>query len=69
LTSDENTPNSIRNIVASYIAQVINGADPRFDTLKEIADWIIANPQTGVGGVLTRLQSLETRMSILEAKV
>lgn len=40
LTAGDTTPGS----VAYQIAQVVAGADASFDTLKEIADWIIAHP-------------------------
>lgn len=41
LTAGSTTPGS----VAYQIAQVVANADEDFDTLKEIADWIIAHPE------------------------
>jgi len=41
LNGDANVTNSVRNIVANYITELVAGANASFDTLKEIADWII----------------------------
>lgn len=42
LNGDKNVPGS----VAFQIAEIVAGADADFDTLKEIADWIAAHPES-----------------------
>lgn len=37
------TNSTVRQIATDVVAEVINGADDSFDTLKEIADWILAH--------------------------
>ena len=47
-----NGASSVEGSVAFQIAQIVAGADENFDTLKEIADWIAAHPES-----VTALQS------------
>lgn len=37
---------SVRAIAAEEVALIVNGADTAYDTLKEIADWIAAHPES-----------------------
>ena len=39
----EDTGKSVRSVSAEEVAKIVNGADTRYDTLKEIADWIISD--------------------------
>ena len=41
-----NSDSSVEGSVAYQIAQIVAGADGNFDTLKEIADWIAAHPES-----------------------
>lgn len=36
----------VNTLIANAIAEVVGGADASFDTLKEIADWILAHPES-----------------------
>ena len=58
-------------LVADAIAEVVASADTSFDTLKEIADWIL-NDTTGAAGMANDIESLkninaDTRLEALEA--
>lgn len=48
--------------VAYQIAQIVAGADARFDTLKEIADWIISDT-TGAAKMASDILALQNEMS------
>lgn len=45
--------------MAEGIASVVAGADAKFDTLKEIADWI-TNDTTGAASMANKIKALET---------
>lgn len=65
LNGSASVTNSVRNIVATYIAELVAGADASFDTLKEIADWIIqhssdaAQMNSTINSNTTRIKALE----------
>lgn len=67
LNGNESVPNSVKNIAAQYIANVVNNAPAAFDTLKEIADWI-ANAENGqaAGSIAARIAALENKVQTLE---
>ena len=48
--------------VAYQIAQIVAGADARYDTLKEIADWIISDT-TGAAKMASDILALQNEMS------
>lgn len=50
---------SVKAIAASAVAQIVDKADARFDTLKEIANWILSD-ETNTLDILTRLSALES---------
>lgn len=50
--------NTATGIVATKIAEVVAGADASFDTLKEIADWIL-NDTTGAANMANKIAALE----------
>ena len=62
LNGDAETVGSVANtatgIVATKIAEVVAGADAKFDTLKEIADWIL-NDTTGAANMANKIAALE----------
>lgn len=62
LNGDAETAGSVANtatgIVATKIAEVVAGADASFDTLKEIADWIL-NDTTGAANMANKIAALE----------
>lgn len=62
LQGDVNTSGSIRNIAtaiaAAEIAKVVANADSDFDTLKEIADWIL-NDTTGAADMANDIAALQ----------
>ena len=62
LQGDVNTEGSVRNIAtaiaAAEIAKVVAGADKDFDTLKEIADWIL-NDTTGAADMANDISALQ----------
>ena len=50
---------SVKAIVASAVAKIVDEADERFNTLKEIANWILSD-ETNTLDILTRLSALES---------
>ena len=59
LNADANTDGSVSKKVVEGIASVVAGADASFDTLKEIADWIV-NDTTGAASMANKINALET---------
>ena len=65
------TKGEIRQISAEEVAKIVNSADTSYDTLKEIADWII-NDTTGSAQMANDIESLkavsaDTRLNTIEA--
>lgn len=58
LNGDGAVEGSVTKKVAEGIASVIAGADASFDTLKEIADWIL-NDTTGAASMANKIKALE----------
>ena len=68
----EDTGKSVRSVSAEEVAKIVNGADTRYDTLKEIADWIISDT-TGSAQMANDISALkavsaDTRLKTLESK-
>lgn len=59
LNGDDAVEGSVTKKVAEGIASVVAGADASFDTLKEIADWIV-NDVTGAASMANKISALET---------
>ena len=59
LNGDSAVEGSVSKKVAEGIASVVAGADASFDTLKEIADWIV-NDVTGAASMANKIKALET---------
>ena len=55
---------NVEGSVAYQIAQIVAGADTRFDTLKEIADWIL-NDTTGATKMANDIAGLKTLVGTL----
>ena len=51
---------------AKAVAAVVAGADSDFDTLKEVADWIMSDT-TGAAALQTNVSELKTKVSTLES--
>ena len=75
----KDTGKSVRSVSAEEVAKIVNSADTRYDTLKEIADWIIsdttgsaqmANDISALKAISagTRLDTLESKSHTLESK-
>ena len=67
----EDTGKSVRSVSAEEVAKIVNGADTRYDTLKEIADWIISDT-TGAASMANDINALkaisaDTRLETLES--
>ena len=68
----KDTGKSVRSVSAEEVAKIVNGADTRYDTLKEIADWIISDT-TGSAQMANDISALKaisagTRLDTLESK-
>ena len=65
LNGDANTAGSIANtatsIAAAKVAEIVANADADFDTLKEIADWIL-NDTTGAADMANDIAALQAQM-------
>lgn len=64
---------SIRQILAEEVAKIVNSADTKYDTLKEISDWIL-NDTTGAASMANDIANLksvsaDTRISTIENKL
>ena len=69
-SADSITVSQVEEITALKIAEIVNSADTSYDTLKEIADWIL-NDTTGAAALANDVKELKeisasTRLSILE---
>ena len=56
------------SIAATKVAEIVAGADAKFDTLKEIADWILTDT-TGAAGMAADIDALEAKMAGVEETV
>ena len=51
----------MRAVAAEVVAGIVDGAPETFDTLKEIADWIL-NDTTGAADMANDIKALEDKM-------
>lgn len=58
------TTREIREIASEEIVKIVNSADSRYDTLKEISDWIL-NDTTGAASMANDIQSLKAQLNAL----
>ena len=72
LNGDAETAGSVANtatsVAAAKVAEIVAGADADFDTLKEIADWIL-NDTTGAADMANDIKALEDKMVGIEETV
>ena len=72
LNGDAETAGSVANtattIAAAKVAEIVAGANANFDTLKEIADWIL-NDTTGAADMANDIKALEAKMVGVEDTV
>ena len=72
LNGDAETAGSVANtattIAAAKVAEIVAGANADFDTLKEIADWIL-NDTTGAADMANDIKALEAKMVGVEDTV
>lgn len=54
---------SVRTISAEEVAKIVAGADQSYDTLKEIADWIMSDT-TGAAKMATDITALQTKLEL-----
>ena len=59
------TDTTAKSAAAEAVAAVVAGADSDFDTLKEVADWIMSDT-TGAAALQTDVAGLKTKVSTLE---
>lgn len=62
ITIDPISEEEVRMIVSEEIAEIIDSADTRFDTLKEIADWIISDT-TGAAKMANDIAAISSSTS------
>lgn len=72
LNGDAETAGSVANtattIAAAKVAEIVANADADFDTLKEIADWIL-NDTTGAADMANDIAALEAKMAGIDETV
>lgn len=72
LNSDASVVGSVANtatsIAAAKVAEIVAGADASFDTLKEIADWIL-NDTTGAADMANDIKALQNQLVDIESTV
>ena len=54
--------NTATTVAAAKVAEIVAGADAKFDTLKEIADWILTDT-TGAAGMAADIDALEAKLA------
>ena len=60
--------NTATSIAAAKVAEIVANADADFDTLKEIADWIL-NDTTGAADMANDIKALQDKMVGIESTV
>ena len=68
LNSDETFVGSVAHTAAAKVAEIVAGADTKFDTLKEIADWI-TNDTTGAADMANDIAALQAQMDGIDETV
>ena len=72
LNGDAETAGSVANtatsVAAAKVAEIVAGANADFDTLKEIADWIL-NDTTGAADMANDIAALQAQMAGIESTV
>ena len=60
--------NTANAAAAAKVAEIVAGADAKFDTLKEIADWILTDT-TGAAGMAADIDALELKLAGVDTTV
>ena len=60
--------NTANAAAAAKVAEIVAGADAKFDTLKEIADWILTDT-TGAAGMAADIDALELKLAGIDTTV
>lgn len=60
--------NTANAAAATKVAEIVAGADAKFDTLKEIADWILTDT-TGAAGMAADIDALEAKLAGIDTTV
>ena len=60
--------NTANAAAAAKVAEIVAGADAKFDTLKEIADWILTDT-TGAAGMAADIDALEAKLAGVDTTV
>lgn len=60
----EDASKSMRTVASEEVAKIVAGADKDFDTLKEIADWIIAHPDS-VAAINKEIAAIKTSLGTI----
>lgn len=60
--------NTATTVAAAKVAEIVAGADAKFDTLKEIADWILTDT-TGAVGMAADIDALEAKLAGVDTTV
>ena len=60
--------NTANAAAAAKVAEIVAGADAKFDTLKEIADWILTDT-TGAAGMAADIDALEAKLAGIDTTV
>ena len=72
LNGDAETTGSVANtanaVAAAKVAEIVANADADFDTLKEIADWIL-NDTTGAADMANDIAALQAQMAGIDSTV
>jgi hypothetical protein len=72
LNGDADTAGSVANTAnaaaAAKVAEIVADADAKFDTLKEIADWILTDT-TGAAGMAADIDALEAKLAGVDTTV
>lgn len=72
LNGEESAEGSVKytaaQAAAKKVAEVVAGADASFDTLKEIADWIMSD-STGAAGMAADIDELQAKLEGVESTV
>ena len=67
-TEEGSVAHTANAAAAAKVAEIVAGADANFDTLKEIADWIL-NDTTGAADMANDIAALQTKMAGVEETV
>ena len=61
LNGDDKTEGSVAYAAATAVAKIVDGANDKYDTLREIAEWIL-NDTTGAADMANDIAALQTQM-------